>query len=314
VTDLKSLDLRTGRQEPPDLLGAPYPLYPGDDSITLLDCARLFYRERGLIAIVVASVGAISVLAAWFMTPIYRSEVLLVPVSQDTADNSSTLASQLGGIAALVGGSIINPKDRSAESIATLRSRSLVTDFIRAQNLKPELFSAKWDKERKSWRDPQNVPTDLDAYAVFDGQIRTVNIDRRSGLVSLRVEWTDRRLAATWANGLVTAVNERRRQETIREAQQTIKYLQLELGRTNSIEVQQALYRLIESNSKTIAVANAREDYAFRVIDPAVPAESSVRPRRTLIVAVGLVLGLLLAITIVLARKAWERLAAAPTV
>lgn len=305
--DLKSLDLRTGRQEPPDLLGAPYALYTADDSINLLDCVRLLYRERRLIAVVVAAVGAISVFAAWSMTPIYRSEVLLVPVSQDAPENTSTLVSQLGGIAALVGGYIGNPKDRTAESIATLRSRSLAMDFIHAENLKPELFSAKWDRGHQSWRNPVDIPTDLQAYQMFDGQVRAVNIDRRSGLVSLRIEWKDPGLAATWANRLVTAVNQRRRHETIDEAQRSIRYLQQELSRNNSVEVQQSLYRLIETQMKTIALANAREDYAFRVIDPAVPAESPVRPNRLMIVTLGIIFGLLLATAAVFVRRILAR-------
>ena len=91
------------------------------------------------------------------------------------------------------------------------------------------------------------------------------------------------------------------------EAEQSTKYLQQQLGRTGSIEIQQSIYRLIESNTKTIALANAREDYAFRIIDPAVTPERRVRPKRLLILAVGTVLGVFTAVGWVLLRRAVER-------
>lgn len=309
MTDLKSLDARkTAPAEPPGLPGAPaYVFYRGADSLNLLECARLFYRERRLMAVTVGTVAAISVLASLLMTPVYRAEVLLAPVPTDGNEATSTLMGQLGGIAALVGGSVANSKDRTAESVATLRSRSLASDFIRELNLKPVLFPAKWDADQQKWRDPDEVPTDFDAYDLFDKNIRTVNLDRRTGLVSVTMEWRDPALAASWANRLVTAVNLRRRNEAIHEAQQTIKYLEQQLPRTSSVEIQQSIYRLIETQLKTIALANAREEYAFRVIDPAAVPERRVWPKRSLIVALGIVFGLLVAAGAVFVRRALAR-------
>lgn len=309
MTDIKSLDARkTSTEQAAGVTETPpYVLYRGADSVNLLECGRLFYRERRLIAVIVGAVGAVALFASLAMTPIYRAEVLLAPAPQEGNEGTSSLVSQLGGIAALVGGSINNPKDRTAESIATLRSRALASDFIREQNLKPVLFASKWDAVRQTWRDGEDVPTDLEAYDVFDKQIRAVNVDRRTGLVSVLIEWKDPALAASWANRLVTAVNRRRREEAIHEAQQSIKYLEQQLPRTSSVEIQQSIYRLIETHLKTIALANARDEYAFRVIDPAVAPERRVRPKRLLIVALGVVFGLLLAIGTVFVRRALAR-------
>ncbi len=311
MTDLKSVEARrASAQDVPVLLGAPYAFYPGDDrddSIDLLELARLFYRERRLITVIAAAFTLISLIPALTLPPRYRAEALLVPVTSDGNENTSTLIGQLGGIAALVGGYVGTGKDRSAESIATLRSRSLAMDFIRTQNLKPQLFPTDWNDATREWRDPAHVPTDLQAYQTFDSQVRTVVVDRQSGMVSLQIEWRDPVLAAAWANRLVTAVNQRRREEAISEAQRSIKYAREQLAETSSIETQQSLYRLIEAQTKTIALANARHEYAFRVIDPAVPPETPIRPRRIAIIGLGLVVGLLTAITVVLLRRAFMR-------
>lgn len=309
MTDLMTPQARkaTANADVSPPFAAPYGFYGETDSIRLLECARLLYRDRRLIAAIVSIFTLLALTMALSLPPVYRAEVLLAPASHEKSDGPGALLGQLGDIAALVGSGIGNTKDRTAESIATLRSRSLAIEFIRDGNLKPVLFADQWDATRQAWHDPTKAPTDLDAYEMFDKRLRRVNVDRRNGLVTLAIEWSDPTLAAVWANRLVTEVNKRRRTEAIREAEQSIKYLQQQLGRTSSIETQQSIYRLIESNTKTIALANAREDYAFRVIDPAIRPERRIWPKRTLIVMAGAVGGGLIAVFVVFLRRAIAR-------
>lgn len=309
MTDLKTPQARKADPAvPATLLGPPYVVYRDEDSISLLELGRLLHAERRLIAAIVGAVALISLIAAFSLTTqLYRAEVLLAPVSTNKNDGMSALIGQFGDIAALVDGYVGNTKDSTAESIATLQSRVLASQFIRERHLKPLLFSDQWDKVKQDWRDPAEIPTDLEAYDVFDKRIRTVNVDRRTGLVSLFIEWEDPVLAASWANALVTAVNERRRTEAVHDAQRSIEYLERQLARTSSVDVRQSLYRLIEAQTKTIALAHAREEYAFKIIDPAVPPELPVPRRRALIVAVGLLLGGVIAVAAALMRRALQR-------
>jgi uncharacterized protein involved in exopolysaccharide biosynthesis len=63
------------------------------------------------------------------------------------------------------------------------------------------------------------------------------------------------------------------------------------------------MYNLIENQTKSLMLANARDEYAFVVVDPAVPPEKRVRPQRALIVAVGLLLGFALSLVVVFVRE-----------
>lgn len=80
---------------------------------------------------------------AFFSTPIYRAEVVAVPVPDQEARGSlSALVDQLGGATALTrltlgGGS------RDAQGIAILRSRALVGELIRDEKLLPVLYRAR---------------------------------------------------------------------------------------------------------------------------------------------------------------------------
>jgi uncharacterized protein involved in exopolysaccharide biosynthesis len=89
-------------------------------------------------------------------------------------------------------------------------------------------------------------------------------------------------------------VNKQLRTEAVEEAQKSVAYLEKQLSLTSSVEVQQAIYRLMEAQTKKQMVASTREEYAFQTIDPAVPPQEKAGPKRALIVIIGLMLGLAL--------------------
>jgi uncharacterized protein involved in exopolysaccharide biosynthesis len=63
---------------------------------------------------------------------------------------------------------------------------------------------------------------------------------------------------------------------------------------------------LIEEHTKSITLAKTREEYVFKIIDPALPpdADKPVKPKRMLMVVLGILGGLLLGIMTVLLREA----------
>jgi uncharacterized protein involved in exopolysaccharide biosynthesis len=269
--------------------------------LTYSDLLRIVRGSWLAIVVWVAVGGVAGAVVAFMSTPAYRAEVLLAPATTDTngASTLSRLADQLAPLSGLVGGdSSSGGLTSPAARIATLRSRHLTESFIRDRNLLPVLFPEEWDAERKSWRvsggSPQ-MPTLEQAFKLFDEEIRGVSEDRRSGLVTLSVEWRDREAAASWANDLVARVNEYLRTRAISEAQRSIAFLEAELKKTGVVERQQIIYRLVESKTSEIMMANARKEFAFVIVDPAVPADlgNYVRPRRVLLIGLGLILGLL---------------------
>ena len=54
------------------------------------------------------------------------------------------------------------------------------------------------------------------------------------------------------------------------------------------------LYKLIEEQTKTLMLAEAQEEFIFKVVDPAVVPEVKVKPARALICIVGTLLGFIL--------------------
>lgn len=290
---------------PPFAAFPPYIVYREEEALDLGAYWRLVVERRLLVGAIAVVATLIAVATALMLPPVYRAEALLAPAEQEKAEGLGALAGPIGDLAALAGASLGPAKDKTAEFIAALKSRAFSVSFIKEQNLMPVLFADNWDKEKKTWKDVARPPTEWSAYERWDKGIRQVNVDRRSGLITLAIEWRDPVLAAKWANELVRQANARLRAEAVDEASRNIAYLEKQLAHTSTVEVQQAIYRLIEAQTKKKMLASTRSEYAFTVIDPAVPPGMKYKPNRKAIVSAGLLLGLVLGVAaaIVVGRR-----------
>jgi uncharacterized protein involved in exopolysaccharide biosynthesis len=281
--------------------------------LSLADLVAIVRGSWKLFAALSLLGAAIGVGIALLMQPIYRAQVLLSPAAIETGAGStlSRLAQQFSPLTSLVGG-FDNAEGLSSKEvrIATLRSRRLTDNFIRERNLLPVLFPDRWDAAAGRWkiRDGKpDVPGMDVAFKRFDEKIRSVDEDRGTGLIKLSIEWSDRRMAAEWANELISRTNQYLRARSVEEAKRSIAYLEDELGKTNVVERRQIMYRLVENKTSEIMMANARDEYAFIVVDPAITpdAGNTVKPRRAVIVLIGLFAGVF--IGFIVATMRWAR-------
>ncbi|HCU53927.1 MAG TPA: hypothetical protein DIC36_06500, partial [Gammaproteobacteria bacterium] len=208
---------------------------------------------------------------------------------------------QYSDLAALAGINLSGNADAQTQrALATLKSRALTQSFMKEAGVLQVMYSSMWDEKTKTWKDTSWFgssdkpagPSMEGAYRAFDG-IRTVQFDRKTNLTTVIIDWGDPKLAAQWANQLVKHVNAKLQGDAIKDAERNIDYLRKQLAKNATVEIQQASYNLIEAQMKTIMVASTREDYAFKVIDPAVVPEQKLKPSRRLVVMVGFILGLM---------------------
>jgi LPS O-antigen subunit length determinant protein (WzzB/FepE family) len=272
-----------------------------DDLISLFDVWQILLRYKGMIIAVTGAAILAAALAAAVMTPMYRAEVVLAPVTaNEDSGRYSPQLERFSGIAALAGVNLSQHNSRKNEALATLESRLLTEQFIEEEQLLPVLFHDLWDQEQGDWKvdDPDDRPTLWDAYELFDQDVRRISEDKRSGLVVLSIEWEDPELATHWGNELVRRVNGMLRERTAQESQKAIGFLQQQLKQVSAVELEQVLHRLIESEMKEIILANINEEFAFRVIDPAAPPGEPFRPRWGQMLALGAALGLAAGVTL----------------
>lgn len=246
--------------------------------------------------------------ASYLVEPKYRVEAVLLPQQGGGQQGLlSSLAGQFGGLAALAGVDLAGSGNKY-EAIEVLRSRTLAEEFIRSRDLLPVLFAEDWDAGNRRWRvkDERDIPSLADGVREFDRHVRSVTEDRRTGLVILSVTWRDAEVAADWANDLVRRANAQMRSRTVAESRRSLEFLSQRAAAEESVAVRAALYEVVENQVKSLALASAREDFAFRVIDAAAPPDPDDfwQPRRALFAAVGGGLGLLMTVLFLLVSAA----------
>ncbi|MBX5460601.1 MAG: hypothetical protein IRZ28_05865 [Steroidobacteraceae bacterium] len=223
-----------------------------------------------------------------FTDTAYRAEVLVAPVIQrDSALDQLGAGLGIGAMLDLVPGASGN--NEAERTIATLTSTQFSYRFITKNKLAQELFPERWDSDSGTWRphflawlpmvpDGPRAPTQLQLVSRL-ASMRSVSLDKPSGLVRIRLDWPTAARAADLANAMVSDFNEFSRAQALAEARRAMEYLERESASANVAELRVALARLIEEQMKREMMATVQPEFALRVVDPAVAPDKSVRPR-----------------------------------
>jgi uncharacterized protein involved in exopolysaccharide biosynthesis len=152
---------------------------------------------------------------------------------------------------------------------------------------------------------PDPKRTLQDGYRKFTRRIMLVKHDKVSSLVTIRIDWKDRELAAQWANALAARLNSVMRTTAIQETERSLEYLRAELAKADYVSLKDSISSLMETQVNKRMLALTQPDYAFRVIDPAKPSDANKKifPKRVVFGVVGAALGTLLGILLSLRRQ-----------
>jgi uncharacterized protein involved in exopolysaccharide biosynthesis len=253
--------------------------------------------------VILVCVGVLLVLSLVYSltaTPMYRADVVLSPASEDGMRPS---LGALGGLANLAGININGGGNKSVEALAILKSKEFAREFIDSQKLADEFLAER----SRGWlarlfggsrsKDPRL------AVEYFDGSVRRVSEDRKTGLVTLSMQWREPAQAAAWANLAVKLLNDRMRSRALDESQRNVVYLQQQLGATNVVSLQQAVGRLLEAEMQKVMMARGNDEFAFKIIDVATPPRKQFWPRPVLLAALAMLVGGVLSATFVLIRR-----------
>ncbi|MFN3900077.1 MAG: Wzz/FepE/Etk N-terminal domain-containing protein [Alishewanella aestuarii] len=291
-----------------------------DDEIDLRELFSALWQGKWIIIVTTFLFSVASVFYALSLPDIYKSEVTLAPVSEDSG---LKIPGQLGGLAALAGVNLggMGGGDKTGLALEILKSRDFIGRFIEQNDLYLPIMAANgwsrsedkllWDQKvyneqtqqwvRKVKVPFQAKPSTLETIEEFK-KLFSVSQDKTSGMVKLSIEHYSPLLAKSWADSLVQAINEEMRTRELVEAERSIAYLNQQIAQTNLADVRTMLFSLIEEQTKTLMLANVREEYVFKTVDPAVVAEKKSKPARALICILAAMLGFMLSALIVLVR------------
>ena len=292
-----------------------------DDEIDLRELFNVLWINKLFLATWTGLVFLISIIYSLTLTNIYTAETTLAPSA--SSDMSSNL-SQYAGLASMAGISLpgsssgISDKDLA---LSLLKSKGLLQRLIDKHDILPDLIAAyHWDLTSNSviydsdlydeiknvWVRDVNppyklVPSTQEAYEFYDEAI-AVSEDKKTGVISLKVDHLSPEIAYQWSQLLIQEVNEYVADMRIKEAQLSIDYLNDQIKITPYPELRALFYELIQQHTQTMMLAKVRPEYALTTLDaPLIPEEKSA-PKRSLIVILSTLLGGMLGTLIILIR------------
>tara|TARA_R110001583_G_C5659539_1_gene409506 strand:- start:1396 stop:2346 length:951 start_codon:yes stop_codon:yes gene_type:complete len=280
-----------------------------DDEIDLRQLFATLWAGKWIVIAFTVLFAAGGVAFALMKPDIYQASVLVAPANEE--GGAKGLSGQLGGLASLAGINLGGGgSNQTVIAKEVLQSRAFLTDFIRRHQLSVPLKATKgWNKEKQQWQynseiynpETQNwlsdekgnsfAPTDWDLVKAFKGNHLGVSENKDTGMLTISIRNLSPVAAKEWAGLLVADINEHMRREDVGTSEARIAYLEGKLGETGIAGMQQVFYQLIESETRTVMLANAQPEYVFKTVDPPVVPQEKSEPKRALIVLLAVMLG-----------------------
>ena len=291
-----------------------------DDDIDLRELfGALWAGSRKIIAIT-AVFAFVSFIYALSVSNQYKATVLLAQAQSDSSDLSGALG-QLGGLASLAGvdiGSGDSSEAQMAQEI--MKSWSFIDVFIAENNISVEVYAAEgwsrgsnelqidddiYDAETKTWlveNDNTGEVGPPSSWVLFQdfSERLVVSENKKSGLVSVSIEYYSPQIAKQWLDMYVAAINAHMQQRQMEKVTNNINYLQAQIENTSIAEMREVFYTIIAEQTKNKMLAEASPEYAFVAVSPSMVPEEKSQPERAFICIIGTLLGGILSVLLVL--------------
>lgn len=289
------------------------------DEIDLLELFNVIWRGKWIIIAITFVFSIASIFYALSLSDVYKSEALLAPASEQS---NLKMPGQIGGLAALAGVNIgSRGDDKTKLALEVIKSRVFISNFIEKYDLLVPLMASEgwnrsddslliddelYDIETQQWirevKAPfQAKPSLLEAHKAFIKRL-SVSEDAATGMIKVSIEHFSPYIAQKWVSDITKELNKEMRERDLLEANNSIAYLNTQILQTNIADMRTMLYSMIEEQTKTLMLANVREEYVFKTVDPAVVSEIKSKPGRVLIVLFSFFAGFFLSSMFVVLR------------
>lgn len=250
--------------------------------------------------VLAAALASAAVTAAWaYSKPyIYQSGVKVSVVDISDPGGVSPDDRRASEVLTLVEHGFVlgTTRDNYAQVMqARLVSRDFTMRFLETANVYRLFYPGQWDAEKQQWA--EGFSPDLgESFTRFRDEVREVANDEETDIITVNMSWKDPVVARDLANQYVMAFNEFMRERTEEDVRRKQVFLHEELRRSDIVEIQQSIYRLIEAQTAIAMLASARKEYALEIIDPAATPYKSFNMSRKRKVMLGTFAGTFLSL------------------
>ena len=290
-----------------------------DDEIDLRELFHVLWDKIFYIGAITSIFSLISIIYALMLPNIFQSQSMMMPMEEDAGMKG--MLGQYSGMASLAGISLPSESGSKAqEAIARIQSFEFFSNnFLPHIKLENLMAVKKWNQasntliydesdfnsESRQWvrkvRLPKStIPSSQEAYKKYQA-IMSVSEDKKTSFVTLSVEHESPFIAQQWVEIMMDQIDQVMRDQDRQTAKKSIEYLNSLAPTVNYEEIKQALSSLQQEQMKRLMMVEANENYIFKVLDSPIVPELKVKPKRSLIVIWGTILGMVLSVLGVLA-------------
>jgi uncharacterized protein involved in exopolysaccharide biosynthesis len=120
---------------------------------------------------------------------------------------------------------------------------------------------------------------------VWDGlreldKIVEIHHNVKENAITITVDYRDPEMASKIVEHFLTALTDHMSSETRRVATINRHYLEDQLGKTADPLIRQKIYNLIAQQVETSMMAEVKENFAFKIIDPPKVPDKKIKPKR----------------------------------
>jgi uncharacterized protein involved in exopolysaccharide biosynthesis len=253
------------------------------DEINLIDYAKVVWKHKRLIIGIVIVIVFITAIVALLETKIYEARAVIAPAGAKTEMGSmSMVAAQLG---------LTAPASTNVtEIVNVLNSDILKERIVNKYNLlsllfKSDAFKGKTENQ-KSW----------EGIRALNGILK-VNFSSKNNAITISVQHKDPKIASNIVKYTLEELTELISSEAKRVADTNKKYLESQIDKTLDPFIRTKIYSMIAQQIETSMMAEVKEDFVFKVIDPPRVPDRAIKPKRLQMVIVSFIVSFFLGIS-----------------
>lgn len=283
------------------------PVSKGDE-IDLRELWNIVWRGKWWILLVTFLFAIAGFFYSLSLPDMYRSEGIYAPAQKQ---GGFALGGQLGGLASLAGVSLAEGTGNDFDqAMVLINSWPFLEKVIDKYELKPLILGVNgwareareliWNQEiydpaskkwkRKQSEDKQPEPSSFEAYVTIKRLI-SVSYDTKNSMLSVSVEHYSPQIAKIWVEMLISEINNTFRERSISESRKNIGFLEKSVAETSIAEMQAVFFGMVESQMKTLMLAEVGDEFLLKEVVPPKEAEEKSRPARLLIFLFSIVVG-----------------------
>lgn len=273
-----------------------------EDEINFLDLVRVLLTHKRLILRVILIIVLLTAIISLIMPKTYESKSMIAPIQQ------AAVQSSLNAVAAQFG--ITTPQSsNTTEIMALLKSDILMQKILEKEKLQ-DILLTKADLKGKS----ENEKTWKGIRKLKD-KILKITENKKDNIINISAQYKDPVIAQKVAAATLNELIEHMTGEAKRVADSNRKYLEAQITTTTDPFVRQKIYSLIAQQIETATMAEAKENFAFKVIDPPRIPDKRIKPKRLQMILIAFFVSVFMGIFVAFMkeyaeknREAWQEL------